>query len=186
MYNTKYTNGPALRNRYVHGSHADPSKENVHRNAYCRLLILLILELLKIENDLIVQQLTPKRIADNPQDKPDAHFKLLASIADIGAYVHAMFKFVGEEYLTVPKKFGLQEGYVYLERDPKLTANPFAYYIKPRAGVCAEYVSFLLNSSWARLGLAQNPPESVSLTVENLRRYRFPSFLCLNNRRTRD
>lgn len=174
MYNIKYTNGPALRNRYVHGSHADPSKENVHRNAYCRLLILLILELLKIENDLIVQQLTPKRIADNPQDKPDAHFKLLASIADIGAYVHAMFKFVGEEYLTVPKKFGLQEGYVYLERDPKLTANPFAYYIKPRAGVCAEYVSFLLNSSWARLGLAQNPPESVSLTIEKLKAISLP------------
>lgn len=56
LYNSKYTNGPALRNRYVHGSHAAPDKENIHRNNYYRMLILLILELLKIEDDLIVQQ----------------------------------------------------------------------------------------------------------------------------------
>lgn len=174
MYNTKYTNGPALRNRYVHGSHADPSKENVHRNAYYRLLILLILELMKIENDLIVQQLAKKHIADNPQENPEANFKLLASIADIGAYVHAQSKFAGEEYLTVPKKFGIQDGYVYLERTPKLTASSFAYYIKPCSGVCAEYVSFLLNSSWARLDLAQTPPEPVSLTVEKLKAISLP------------
>lgn len=174
MYNTKYTNGPALRNRYVHGSHADPSKENVHRNAYYRLLILLILELLKIENDLIVQQLAKKRIAENLQETPEVNFKLLASIADIGAYVHAQSKLAGEEYLTVPKKFGIQDGYVYLERNPKLTANPFAYYIKPHTGVCSEYVSFLLNSSWARLDLSQNPPEPISLTVEKLKAISLP------------
>ena len=39
MYNTKYTNGPALRNRYAHGSFADPEKDNIHRNNYNRLLI---------------------------------------------------------------------------------------------------------------------------------------------------
>jgi len=56
LYNSKYTNNPALRNRYVHGKHVDAEKENVHRIAYNRLLILLILELLKIEEDLIVRQ----------------------------------------------------------------------------------------------------------------------------------
>ena len=57
MYNSPYTNGPALRNRYVHGTNVDPSQEHVHKAAYDRLLILLILELLKIEDDLIRQQL---------------------------------------------------------------------------------------------------------------------------------
>lgn len=57
LYNTLYTNGPALRNNYVHGSNADSSKESVHRNAYYRLLILLILELLKIEEDLKIKQI---------------------------------------------------------------------------------------------------------------------------------
>lgn len=174
MYNTKYTNGPALRNRYVHGSHADPSKENVHRNAYYRLLILLILELLKIENDLIVQQMANKRVEGDTQQGPETHFKLLSSFADIGTYIHAQSKFAGEEYLAVPKKFGFQDGYVYLEHSLKLSTNPFAYYIKPYAGVCAEYVSFLLNSSWARLDLAQNPPESVSLTIEKLKAISLP------------
>lgn len=56
LYNTKYTNGPALRNHYAHGSHANASKENVHHCAYNRLLILLILELLKIEDDLAVHK----------------------------------------------------------------------------------------------------------------------------------
>lgn len=169
MYNTKYTNGPALRNRYVHGSHADPSKENVHRNAYYRLLILLILELLKIENDLIVQQLAKKHVENDTQENSDAHFNLLASIADIGSYVHAQSRFAGEEYLAVPKKYGIQDGYVYLERNPKLTESPFAYYIKPCAGVCAEYISFLLNSSFVRLDLAHNPPAPVLLTIEKLK-----------------
>lgn len=169
MYNTKYTNGPALRNRYVHGSHADPSKENVHRNAYYRLLILLILELLKIENDLIVQQMANKRVEGDTQQGPETQFKLLSSFADIGTYIHAQSKFAGEEYLAVPKKFGIQDGYVYIERNPKLTANPFAYFIKPHTGVSAEYVSFLLNSSWARLDLAPNTPEPTSLTVEKLK-----------------
>lgn len=174
MYNTKYTNGPALRNRYVHGSHADPSKENVHRNAYYRLLILLILELLKIENDLIVQQMANKRVEEGKQQTPEGHFKLLASFADIGTYIHAQSKFAGDEYLAVPKKFGIQDGYVYLERNPKLTANPFAYFIKPHTGMCAEYVSFLLNSSWARLDLAPNTPEPTSLTVEKLKAISLP------------
>lgn len=174
MYNTKYTNGPALRNRYVHGSHADPSKENVHRNAYYRLLILLILELLKIENDLIVQQLAKKRIVDDTRESSNAKFKLLASIADIGAYVHAQSKYAGEEYLIVPKKFGIQDGYVYLDSNSKLVDNPFAYYIKPRAGVFAEYVSFLLNSSWARLDLAPKTPEPTLLTIEKLKALSVP------------
>lgn len=52
MYNSKYTNGPALRNRYVHGSNRGPGNEDVHKRAYFRLLILLVLELLKIEEDL--------------------------------------------------------------------------------------------------------------------------------------
>ena len=60
MYNTKYTNGPALRNRYVHGSFPDPGNESLHRNNYYRLRILLVLERLKIEDDLIKQKMVAK------------------------------------------------------------------------------------------------------------------------------
>ncbi len=53
MYNTRYTNGPALRNRYSHGSNSSSASEQTQRKAYYRLLVLLILELLKIEEDLV-------------------------------------------------------------------------------------------------------------------------------------
>lgn len=52
MYNSTYTNGPALRNRYVHGATSSLANDDVHMEAYFRLLILLILTLLKIEDDL--------------------------------------------------------------------------------------------------------------------------------------
>lgn len=57
MYNSPFTNGPALRNRYVHGTHVNPAQEHVHKAAYNRLLVLLILELLKIEDDLMRKKL---------------------------------------------------------------------------------------------------------------------------------
>lgn len=53
---SKYTNSRALRNHYVHGSNASAAKEQMHRAAYYRLLILLILELLKIEDDLVINK----------------------------------------------------------------------------------------------------------------------------------
>ena len=52
MYNTRYTNGPALRNKYTHGSNSCSSSEQRHRESYYRLLVLVILELLKIDEDL--------------------------------------------------------------------------------------------------------------------------------------
>ena len=57
MYNNPFTNGPALRNRYVHGTHVNPAQEHVHKASYYRLLVLLILELLKIEYDLMQKKL---------------------------------------------------------------------------------------------------------------------------------
>lgn len=66
MYNSPFTNGPALRNRYVHGTNVDPTQEHVYKASYDRLLILLILELLKIEDDLIrkkILQITSKNIS---------------------------------------------------------------------------------------------------------------------------
>lgn len=61
MYNSPFTNGPALRNRYVHGTHVNPTQENVHKASYNRLLVLLILELLKIEDDLMRQMIVKKQ-----------------------------------------------------------------------------------------------------------------------------
>lgn len=170
MYNTKYTNGPALRNRYAHGSFADPEKNNIHRNNYNRLLILLILELLKIEDDLINQQMVAK--SKEQTEIEGSGTALLSSIAEIGTFAYAQSKYAGEDYLKVPKKFGIQDGYVYTNSVE--SGDSFAYCIKPSKEVCAEYLSFLLNASLLRLNIAQKTPSPVSLTIEKLKSISVP------------
>lgn len=62
LNNEKFTNGPALRNRYDHGAIGSSAGDEQHKNNYYRLLNLLILYLLKIEDDLRVKKyLAPKR-----------------------------------------------------------------------------------------------------------------------------
>lgn len=55
LNNEKYTNGPALRNRYMHGA-AIGSSEAEHRKAYFRILNLMILLTLKIFEDLSMKK----------------------------------------------------------------------------------------------------------------------------------
>ena len=170
MYNTKYTNAPALRNRYAHGSFADPEKDIIHRNNYNRLLILLVLELLKIEDDLINQQMVAK--SKEQTEIEGSGTALLSSIAEIGTYAYAQSKFAWGSYLKVPKKFGVKDGYIY--QDSVESGDSFAYCIKTSKEVCAEYLSFLLNASLMRLNIAQTTPSPVSLTIEKLKSISVP------------
>ena len=170
MYNTRYTNGPALRNRYAHGSYAEPEKDGIHRNNYNRLLILLILELLKVEDDLINQQMVAR--SKEHAESDDSGTVVLSTISEIGTYASAQSKLDGTEYLKVPKKYGIQDGYVY--HDSIESGNDFAYYIKPSKEFCAEYLSFLLNASLMRLNIAQTTPSPVSLNIEKLKSVSLP------------
>lgn len=175
MYNTKYTNGPALRNRYAHGSHADPTKVNIHRNAYNRLLALLILELLKIEDDLICQQLANKEqeaksAASATEGAPV--FLTLASVAEVGTYSTAQSKHAGEEYLTLPKQYGIMQGYAFLNTARQ--GDTFAYYVKPGEAVLVDYLAFLLNASLIRLSIVQDSQVPENLTIEIIKSISLP------------
>lgn len=50
--NSEFTNGFALRNIYAHGATSPSNDENVHMNDYYMFLCLLIILVLKIEDDL--------------------------------------------------------------------------------------------------------------------------------------
>ena len=52
LNNNKYTNGPAIRNQYAHGTIPVGDDVQVHAKNYYLLLMLLILLLLKIEDEL--------------------------------------------------------------------------------------------------------------------------------------
>ena len=53
--NEKFTNGPALRNKYIHGTIGRVDGADKHKNSYFRLLSLFMLLLLKIEDDLLIR-----------------------------------------------------------------------------------------------------------------------------------
>lgn len=56
LNNEKYTNGPALRNEYMHGADFNRSEEE-HKNAYFRILNLLLLLTIKIYDDLSLKKI---------------------------------------------------------------------------------------------------------------------------------
>lgn len=55
---SKFTNGLDLRNSYLHGTHAIPDEKQKHENAYFIYLKLLFLVMLKIEDDLIISNVS--------------------------------------------------------------------------------------------------------------------------------
>lgn len=57
---SEFTNGLDLRNSYLHGTQANPEEVQKHEYAYFTYLKLLVLVLLKIEDDLLISQIIKK------------------------------------------------------------------------------------------------------------------------------
>jgi len=57
---SEYTNGLDLRNSYLHGTQANPEDTQYHEYAYFTYLKLLVLVLLKIEDDLMIAKVIKK------------------------------------------------------------------------------------------------------------------------------
>jgi hypothetical protein len=62
LNNSGFNGGPALRNKYLHGSTTNPNDEDEHRNAYVMALRLLIALVIKINDDFCLR---------NPETEPD-------------------------------------------------------------------------------------------------------------------
>lgn len=168
MYNTPYTNGPALRNRYVHGTSGGSNMDYKHRSAYNRLLILLILELLKIEDDLIQRQSSE---AEKVSEHKGESF-LLGKMANVLSYSNPKALTYAGKYLLIPKKFGFDEGYVFVNTLSS-TGNP-AYVALVNGMVVPEYIAFLMNSSLFRLLLNSKGSKMTILTIERLKSLELP------------
>ena len=63
---SEFTNGYDLRNRYVHGSQANPKEIEKHKSAYQTYLRLIVLTLLKIEDDLMIHISKSNKQNNNP------------------------------------------------------------------------------------------------------------------------
>ena len=168
LYNSKYTNSRALRNRYLHGSHVDADKVDVHRNAYNRLLILLILELLKIEDDLISKDLQKSELGnENVEEKTSI---MLGQVAEVLTYSdHTSFS--GKQ-LFLPKKLGTEDGYIFVNALTP-TVKP-AYMLQPNSGVIPEYIAFIMNSSLFRMSYTHQTSGKPTLNIERIKGFNLP------------
>lgn len=168
MYNSPYTNGPALRNRYVHGTSGGSNMDYKHRSAYNRLLILLILELLKIEDDLIQRQST---VCENVSDHKGDSF-ILGKMTEVLAYSNPKALTSAGKHLLIPKKLGYAEGYVFVNT---LSSSTIPTYVARVNGIVVpEYIAFLMNSSLFRLLLNSKGSKTTVLTIERLKSLKLP------------
>ena len=168
MYNTPYTNGPALRNRYVHGTSGSPNQDYKHRSAYNRLLILLILELLKIEDDLIQRHSSEaEKVSEHKGDS-----FLLGKMAEVMSYSNPKALTAAGKHLLISKKLGFDEGYVFVNTLSS-TAKP-AYVALVNGMIVPEYLAFLMNSSLFRLLLNGKGSKITVLTIERLKSLELP------------
>lgn len=165
LYNSKYTNSRALRNRYVHGSHVDADKVDVHCSAYNRLLILLTLELLKIEDDLINRDLQKNEARS--KNAVEESSLMLGQAAEVLTYSETA-SFSGKQ-LSLPKKLGVEDGYVFVNILTP-TVKP-AYLVRPRPGVIPEYIAFLLNSSIFRMAYTHQTSGKPTLNIERIKSF---------------
>ncbi len=169
MYNTPYTNGPALRNRYLHGNSGSPTQDYKHRSAYNRLLILLILELLKIEDDLIQRQMSG--VVDENDEYQEETF-LLGKMAEVLSYSNPKALTSAGKHVLLPKKLGVDEGYVFV--NALVSTNTPAYVLLVKENVLPEYIAFLLNSSLFRYLLNKQGSKTAILTIERIRSFTLP------------
>lgn len=170
LYNTPFTNGPALRNRYVHGTSGSPNQDYKHKSAYNRLLILLILELLKIEDDLIQKQ---SSVTEEVNESDDNHI-LMCKIAEVMSYSNPKALTTGGKYLLFPKKVGFEDGYVYV--NTLGSGNVPAYVALVKGTVIPEYIAFVMNSSPYRQALiSSNGTKTAQFTVERIKMLKVPN-----------
>ena len=170
LYNTPFTNGPALRNRYVHGTSGSPNQDYKHKSAYNRLLILLILELLKIEDDLIQKQ---SSVTEEVNELDDNHI-LMCKIAEVMSFSNPKALTNGGKYLLFPKKVGFEDGYVYV--NTLGSGYVPAYVALVKGTVIPEYMAFVMNSSPYRQALiSSNGTKTAQLTVERIKMLKVPN-----------
>lgn len=139
LNNELFTNGPALRNNYLHGNISVYS-ENEHKNNYYRIIQLFILLFIKIEEDLALKKSIETTNART-------NFRPLSDIAKILTYQQVIQNTDNVEYIAVPKKFNNKFGYAVYNRMDILSNG---YGIVCNNEYILMYLEFVLNSSIVR------------------------------------
>ena len=97
---------------------------------------------------------------------------MIGTIANVGTFSTSRTSEISGEYLTVPKRFGIKEGYVYVNTIQ--VSDSQNYYIQPIEDYCAEYISFVMNSMLFRTIISQASKVEMSLTIEKIKGISLP------------
>ncbi len=167
LNNEKYTNGPALRNRYMHGV-AVGSNEAEHRKAYFRILNLLLLLTLKIFEDLSMK----KSLEEQPKLEENkiggiVHLQKIANILTYDQLEIELGKKADISYVSIPKDFWFGKGHATLS-DQEVVRSGYA--IVPKGEIISEFLAFYINSGISRVALAKcDVNKRCSLTMDDLK-----------------
>lgn len=169
LNNEKFTNGPALRNRYMHGSMIGAS-EAQHRKAYFRILNLFILLTLKIYEDLFEKQSLQNNHVNQGRVLSTGTMIHLHNIAFVITYDQLQVELKKSPdltYISVPKEFWYGKG---VAEYSNIDLVKDGYAIIPKEGYLIDYIMFYVNSGITRIALSQcEINEHTRLTMDRLR-----------------
>lgn len=154
LNNEKFTNGPALRNKYAHGVIGGDPNDLKHENSYYRLLNILILLLLKIEEDLTIKGIKDNILNRNTSNQiKDGKFVLgeIADILTVEEYHEALARNEIEkerQFVRISSMFGLGVGYALANHCKEDSEGIIILLKEP---IEADYVAFCLNASPVRM-----------------------------------
>lgn len=174
--NEKFTNGPALRNKYIHGSIGRADDAEKHKNSYYRLLSLFMLLLLKIEDDLIIRDNQKKQKVVVTATEGEK----IVLLSDISQVMTSDEYHKGLEnktfnatmpYIWVSPQIGINAGYAFCDMHDESTKG---FIVMPNTNdIQAEFLAMYLNTIPVRMMLTKKPNlETTNINVEMLKNVR--------------
>lgn len=163
LNNELFTNGPALRNHYVHGDTA-LYDDNAHKNNYYNILILIVLLLIKIEEDLWL-----KKSVENIQRQ--VSLRPIGEIAKVLTTSQFEKDYEVKDFVGIPRKFGTKDGYAIVNNRHYAAQG---YAIAPQEKYIATYIAFVFNSGVVRSSIERHVGVGKPLNVSLLKSILIP------------
>lgn len=170
--NEKFTNGPALRNKYIHGAIGRADDAEKHKNSYFRLLSLFMLLLLKIEDDLIIRD----KLKEEDTNGASPESQIVVLLSDIAQVIPAeeYQKRIEDHtydgtmsYIWISPQIGANDGYALCDM---YDGSSDGFIVMPKNDdVQAEFLAMYLNTIPVRMMLTKKPNlETTAITIEML------------------
>lgn len=169
LNNQKFTNGPAIRNRYMHGAMMNVP-ESEHRKVYFRILNLFIILIIKMSEDLTLRKALVNK--DVQQDKGYSYGTTIRLCDIASVLTNDQLKIQLKDtpnlkFVAVPKKFWFGEGNA---EEDSLEIMRDGYAIITKSDYLVDFFRFYINSGIVRVALSKADVNNhIPLEVDDVR-----------------